>query len=129
MRNRVPESNVEACTLPRDPVPGADLRKPPPIRVGVAGIKPQPITLTPAVPREVDWRQLAKLPPFQQFVAERVAVGPGYDAERWASEYGVRTAAQRGSEALLAEYCAWHKAKGCWPRETPFGELIDQEEA
>ena len=26
-------------------------------------------------------------------------------------------------QALFDDYCDWHAAKGCWPNETPLGEI------
>ena len=93
--------------------------------VGVEGIAPKPIELTPQAQVRVDWALVGALPPFQMFVASLVPLPGDRDSQRWAIEYATRTAAQRGDQALLDEYCAWHKAKGYWPKETPFGELIE----
>lgn len=96
--------------------------KPEPIRVGVEGIAPKPIELTP-INMVVDWAKVATLPPFQMFVHEQVPAPADRDGQRWAQEYAVRRAAQRGDQDLLDEYFAWHEKKGYWPKETPFGEL------
>lgn len=99
--------------------------KPPTQGVGVIGIEAKPIELTPAKEMRVNWELVGTLPPFQMFVNEQVPTPPDRDSQRWAQEYAVRRAAQRGDQDLLEEYFAWHKRKGYWPKETPFGELID----
>lgn len=98
--------------------------RPEPIRVGVEGIAPTPIELTPAQPaRPVDWRTVGALPPFQMFVHELAPCPPGRDSQQWAIDYAVRYAGQRGNDVLMAEYSKWHGAKGHWPAETPLGQL------
>lgn len=49
------------------------MSKPEPIRVGVEGIAPKPIELTPDRPR-IDWAHLFGLPPFQMYAIERAQV-------------------------------------------------------
>ena len=77
--------------------------KPEPIRVGVEGIAPKPIELTP---KPVNWGRLYGLPAFGMFVGER---------------YCGR--APNPSSEVCADYCDWHEQKGYWPHETPMGEL------
>lgn len=100
--------------------------KPEPIRVGVEGIKPTPIELTPA---RLDWRLVAALPPFQMFVHELAPCPPERDQQQWATEYAVRDAAQRGDQPLFDQYAEWHAAKGYWPNETPMGDLKQANDA
>lgn len=92
------------------------MEKPPPIRVGVEGIAPAP---TPARAERIDWTRLIGLPPFQLYAAER----GGLPADNILARVGewVRTQDER---ALYADYCRWHASKGCWPGETPMGEVI-----
>lgn len=98
--------------------------KPPAQTLGVSGIEAKPIELTPDRPlAAINWFMVAALPPFQMFVHEQVPAPPDRDSQRWAQEYAVRRAAQRGDQDLLDEYFAWHEKKGYWPKETPFGEL------
>lgn len=97
--------------------------KPAPIRVGVEGIAPKPIELTPAARERVDWSKVAGLPAFQMFVCEAAPCPPDRDVLQWAADYAVRYAGQRGDGALMADYNAWHGAKGHWPNETPLGVL------
>lgn len=94
------------------------MNKPEPIRVGVEGIAPKPIELTPQRPR-IEWERLIGLPPFQMYAAER----GGLQADHILARVGewVRTQDER---ALYADYCRWHASKGCWPGETPMGEVI-----
>ena len=93
--------------------------KPEPIRVGVEGIAPKPLVLTPERPR-IDWAHLAALPPFQMFAAERMRNTSGKDSELHAQDF-IRS---KGHEQdLFDEYAAWHKAKGYWSNETALGEL------
>ena len=93
--------------------------KPEPIRVGVEGIAPKPLVLTPERPR-IDWAHLAALPPFQMFAAERMRNTSGKDSMEHALDY------VRGMGAapdVLQAYEAWHDKKGYWPNETPYGEV------
>jgi len=101
----------------------AEPQKPAPQRVGVEGIAPKPIELTPASPVAIDWRKVGALPPFQMFVHELAPCPPNRDTQQWAIDYALRYAGQRGNDALLREYTDWHTAKGYWANETPFGEL------
>lgn len=93
------------------------MEKPPPIRVGVEGIAPAP---TPARAERIDWTRLIGLPPFQLYSAER----GGLPADNILARVGewVRTQDER---ALYADYCRWHASKGCWPGETPMGEVME----
>ena len=99
--------------------------KPPTQGVGVEGIAPKPIELTPQAQVRVDWALVGALPPFQMFIASLSPCPADRDGQRWAIEYATRNAAQRGDAELLQAYCEWHTAKGYWPKETPFGELIE----
>lgn len=98
--------------------------KPPTQGVGVVGIEDIPIVLTPE--KKVNWHLVGSLPPFQMYVASLVPVPADRDSQTWAIEYATRTGAQRGDEALLNAYCEWHAAKGYWPKESPFGELLPE---
>lgn len=94
--------------------------KPPPQVLGVSGIAEQPILMP--TPQLVNWAQVAALPPFQMFLAERD--GPnqtGKNSQEWATGVAMRLAASVGDDALFGEYAAWHTAKGYWPGETPMG--------
>lgn len=99
--------------------------KPPTQSVGVEGIKPTPIELTPAATDElrVSWQAVGALPPFQMFVHEQAPCPPGRCAQQWAIDYGVRYGAQLGDKVLLERYAKWHQDKGYWPNETIFGEV------
>ena len=78
--------------------------KPPPIRVGVSGFSA--FEAKPGAPdgQAIDWQHLEALPAFEMFLAE------------------TRQKAQR-SAYFYDKYCLWHESKGCWPNETPMGEL------
>lgn len=93
------------------------MNKPEPIRVGVEGIAPAP---APARTERIDWTRLIGLPPFQLYAAER----GGLPADRILARVGewVRTQDER---VLYADYCRWHASKGCWPGETPMGEVME----
>lgn len=93
------------------------MEKPPTIRVGVEGIAPAP---TPVRAERIDWTRLIGLPPFQLYAAER----GGLPADRILARVGewVRTQDER---VLYADYCRWHASKGCWPGETPMGEVME----
>lgn len=98
------------------------MTKPPPRTLGVSGIAEQPILMP--TPQLVNWAQVAALPPFQMFLAERD--GPnqtGKNSQEWATGVAMRLAASAGDEALFGEYTAWHAAKGYWPNETPLGQV------
>lgn len=93
------------------------MEKPPTIRVGVEGIAPAP---TPVRAERIDWTRLIGLPPFQLYAVER----GGLPADNILARVGewVRTQDER---ALYADYCRWHASKGCWPGETPMGEVME----
>lgn len=117
MNKRCPESNDLTFTDPHDPIPGASL-KPPTQVAGVQGIAPVPI-VPPAPPERIDWKRLVSLPPFQMFAAEHGA-GPYHgQPEREITEW----LGQADLQVVFGEYCQWHKAKGLWPNETPYGRI------
>lgn len=90
--------------------------KPEPIRVGVEGIAPKPVDLTPA---RIDWPRLFSLPPFQMFAIERARKSPA-DVMAWMPGWA---RSHESEQALFDDYCQWHAAKGYWPNETPMGEV------
>lgn len=83
-----------------------DATKPPTQIAGVQGIDATQFA-TPE-PQSIPRRRLAELPPFQMFAAEKRRPVESLAMEKEA----------------VAEYVAWHEAKGYWQKETPFGELI-----
>lgn len=94
--------------------------KPPTQTAGAIGIAAAPVTLNTGKPARIDWAKVFSLPCYQMFAIEHSG-RPAETVVKWAKEWSI----QRGDEAeVLAEYCAWHKAKGCWPNETPFGDII-----
>ena len=93
------------------------MSKPKPIRVGVEGIAPKPVELTPSRPL-IDWPRLFGLPPFQMFAIERARKAPD-DVMAWVLDWAV----SHDEHALFDDYCDWHAAKGYWPNETPLGEI------
>ena len=77
--------------------------KPPTLRVGVSGFNA--FEAKPAAqPERIDWLRLEGLPAFEMYLVE------------------TRQAVQHSADFYDA-YCRWHAAKGCWPNETPMGEL------
>lgn len=93
--------------------------KPPPIRVGVEGFVA--FEAKPEAPQEaIDWGRLIGLPPFQMYAAERMRNLSDKDSMGHALDF-VR--AQGGAADVLHDYETWHQAKGCWPSETPMGEI------
>lgn len=69
-------------------------------------------------------RQMAALPPFQMFLAERDGHNQtGKNSQEWATGVAMRLAAAVNDQALFDEYAAWHEAKGYWPNETPLGQV------
>ena len=95
------------------------MNKPEPIRVGVEGIAPKPIELTPQRPR-IEWERLFGLPPFQMYAIEHARKSPA-DVMAWLPAW-VRSFDD--DLALLEDYCQWHTRKGCWPNETPLGGAV-----
>lgn len=94
--------------------------KPEPIRVGVEGIAPKPIELTPSRP-SIDWARLFSLPPFQMYAIERARKSAA-DVMAWMPAWARE---HESEQALFDDYCQWHAEKGCWPKETPTGAPLD----
>ncbi len=94
------------------------MSKPEPIRVGVEGIAPKPIELTPERPR-IDWAHLFGLPPFQMYAVERARKSPA-DVMAWLPAW----ARAQSEQALFDGYCQWHERKGYWPNESPMGDVV-----
>lgn len=92
--------------------------KPPTQVAGVSGIAPTPIELTPAQPKRINWAQLFALPTFQMFAVERAGKSSA-DVMDWMPEW----AREHEEQWVFDEYCKWHSEKGCWPNETPMGEV------
>lgn len=82
------------------------MSKPPTQIAGVQGI--DATQFAAGNPPPINRTRLAGLPPFQMFAAEKRQLP---------------TALVLQDEAVQ-EYMAWHKAKGYWPNETPFGEVV-----
>jgi hypothetical protein len=82
------------------------MMKPPTQIAGVQGI--EATRFSADNPPPINRARLAGLPPFQMFAAEKRQLP---------------TALVLQDEAVQ-EYMAWHKAKGYWPNETPFGEVV-----
>jgi len=97
-------------------------QKPPPIKVSAEGIEAKPVTMNDPQPKQVNWRRVAQLPPFQMFAQESASNRSDKDAETFAFEFAVHQANKHGDEAAFEVYAAWHEKKGCWPNETPMGE-------
>lgn len=104
------------------------MSKPEPIRVAAEGIEAKPVTMNEPQPKQINWRRVAQLPPFQMFATENAANRNAAnrsdkDAETFAFEFAVHQANKHGDEAAFEVYAAWHEQKGYWPNETPMGEL------
>lgn len=118
-KNAVPESNALTHTLPHEPVPGADLPKPPTQGVGVQGFVA--FEAKPAEPiAPAEWTKLVQLPPFQMFAAEKSPNISDADSMAHAIVY---VQANGGGADIAQAYAKWHAEKGYWPNETPMGEL------
>lgn len=78
--------------------------KPPTQIAGVQGIASAKQGISQ--PIQINWGLIVELPAFQMFAAEKHSGNAVVN------------------DALYAEYCQWHEAKGYWPNETPLGELI-----
>ena len=96
--------------------------KPPAQTLGVSGIEPKPVN-TPD--QGANWPAIAALPPFQMFLAEKHPDTQQGDSYLNAIEILQR----RHDDGLLEEYETWHKAKGYWPNETPYGQPLGDEDA
>ena len=97
--------------------------KPPPIIVRMEGVAPLPITMNQAAP--IDWNVIVGLPPFQMFAMERGKRNPidiG-NSLQWYLDFARTKINELGEEAFYQQYCDWHTQKGCWPKETPLGQL------
>lgn len=110
----------------------ATAKKPPTQVAGVEGIAPKPIVLTPEQPKQIDWQRIIGLPPFQMFAIEKeksllhVFTVPhgGRESRAEVKEKQLQEwLARHDPDDLYQQYCNWHKAKGCWPEETPLGNI------
>lgn len=85
---------------------GMLLNKPPSQIAGVRGI--DATRFSADNPPPINRHRLAGLPPFQMFAAEKRQLPATLVLQ----------------DDAVQEYMEWHKAKGCWPNETPFGEVV-----
>lgn len=113
--------------------------KPPTQVAGVTGIAAIPIVVGSGATGEqvIDWDHILSLPPFQMYACEkepkllsafansqRHAERTQYpDVEDWITAIN-EWMYKHTPEELYESYCEWHKAKGYWPNETPYGEAI-----
>lgn len=97
------DESQQPCADCGPPVPGV---KPPPIVLEVSGIFG---TKFADKARNISPHRLSGLPPFQMFCAER----------------GIDSKVMIQIPGAVDEYCTWHRQKGLWPKETPFGDLVD----
>lgn len=71
------------------------------------------------------WRLLSHLAPFQMFMSERAKLqGSVPNMLEWTLASASEAALEIGDQALLLEYSMWHRCKGYWPTETPFGQFL-----
>ncbi len=96
--------------------------KPPTQGVGVQGIAPKPIELTPAP--VADWAHLVELPPFQMYAVEKAGKSAS-DVMAWIVQFVGERGHSMGEQELYDDYCEWHAKKGYWPKETPTGAPLD----
>lgn len=98
------------------------MQKPPAQTLGVSGIEPKPVN-TPD--QGANWPAIAALPPFQMFLVEK------YPDSHQGDSYlnAIEILQQRHDDGLLEEYETWHKAKGYWSCETPYGQPIGDDDA
>jgi hypothetical protein len=96
--------------------------KPEPIRVAAHGIESKPITMNEPAPA-LNWRDLAALPPFQEFVCLNAPCPKNEDVSRWALIQAHELINATSAEDVFASYSEWHEAQGRWPAETPMGGL------
>lgn len=93
--------------------------------IGVSsGIDAIPIEPAPIQGHTINWLLISSLPPFQMFMHERKRPqGQVQNMFEWSVACAFSAAMEIGDEALLKEYEEWHKNKGYWPNETPFGQI------
>ena len=93
--------------------------KPPTQVAGVQGIAAERISMNEAPTTSIPWLDIAGLPPFQMFAAERQRNTSGKDSMEHAADF---IKAMGAGQDVLEAYVAWHEAKGYWPAETPMGQ-------
>lgn len=93
-------------------------KKPPTQVAGVQGFSA--FEAKPTEPLRIDWQHLIGLPPFQMYAVERSGKSPN-DLQGWMHDW---LRSHDDSQSLYDDYRQWHADKGCWPNETPLGQLI-----
>lgn len=96
----------------------SDQPKPAPTVVGVSGF--QALLADPTPKNEIDWGYLFGLPPFEMYLFEQVG---NQDRLMW-QDWLLKELAVKDEQAVFDAYADWHKAKGYWATETPFGEVL-----
>lgn len=103
--------------------PQSIVDKPPPIIVQVESIAPEPITMGGGIELKNDWFRLLNSAPFQMYVCE--VTGNSYgNVEEWIVPYVEDRILSEGEDKMFLEYSDWHSEKGCWKKETVYGDLI-----
>lgn len=103
-------------------------QKPPTQVAGVVGIADIPIVVGSGDTgkQTINWNRLLGLPPFQMYACEKVPALVEAFAQDILHPRIEEWLHQHAPEELYASYCKWHADKGCWPNETPMGEVIWQ---
>lgn len=72
----------------------------------------------------IELLRLIALPPFQMFMMETHQRDPQWvvNPRNYFTAYSLN-----GLNDLAREYIEWHAAKGLWPRENAWGELLERE--
>lgn len=76
----------------------------------------------------VDWCAVMALPAFQMFLQEQHGITLYVNSrplDHGLSDDFILGLSVSSAVTLFEEYDKWHAAKGCWPNETPTGQLID----
>lgn len=94
--------------------------KPPTQIAGVTGIDAHKPMGSDSAPY-IDWSKLVNLPAFEMFVLEESGQSVGANATEWVAN----RRNTMGDDKLYSLYAKWHETKGCWPNESPTGELIE----
>ena len=95
--------------------------KPPTQVAGVQGIAAERISMNEAPTTSIPWLDIAGLPPFQMFAAERLRNTSGKDSMEHAMDF---IKGKGSGQDVFDEYAAWHAGKGYWPNEDPYGKAL-----
>lgn len=101
--------------------------KPPTQTVQMESIAPEPIKMGGDIIFKHDWYRLINTAPFQMFCCEIYGdeTRGSHNIEEWLRN-AIEQHVLEDEDKFFQAFSKWHSDKGCWKKETVYGDLIDE---